>query len=50
MLEDLTTDAFVDAFVNIAIRGTVRQIHSNQGLNFVRAKNEFEESPLEQDI
>lgn len=43
MLEDLSIDAFINAFrCFIAIRETVRQIHSDQGTNFVGAKNKFE--------
>lgn len=41
LLEDLT-DAFINALrCFIAIRGTVRQIRSDQGSNFVGAKNEM---------
>ncbi len=43
MLEDLSTDAFLNALrCFIAIRGAVRQIRSDQGTNFVGAKNELE--------
>ncbi|XP_052430381.1 uncharacterized protein LOC127971416 [Carassius gibelio] len=43
MLEDLTTDAFLNALrCFIAIRGAVRQIRSDQGTNFVGARNELE--------
>nr|XP_020470233.1 uncharacterized protein LOC109968359 [Monopterus albus] len=42
MLEDLTTDAFINALrCFIAICGAVRQIRSDQGTNFVGAKNEM---------
>ncbi|XP_058471988.1 uncharacterized protein LOC131445137 [Solea solea] len=42
MLEDLTTDAFLNALrCFIAIRGAVRQIRSDQGTNFLGAKNEL---------
>ncbi|KAI2647804.1 Gypsy retrotransposon integrase-like protein 1 [Labeo rohita] len=42
MLEDLTTDAFINALrCFIAIRGAVREIRSDQGTNFVGAKNEL---------
>nr|XP_029136991.1 uncharacterized protein LOC114921292 [Labrus bergylta] len=50
MLEDLTTDAFINALrCFIAIRGAVRQIRSDQGTNFVGAKNELEKSLLKLD-
>uniref|UniRef100_A0A3P9B5N3 Tyrosyl-DNA phosphodiesterase 2 n=1 Tax=Maylandia zebra TaxID=106582 RepID=A0A3P9B5N3_9CICH len=50
MLEDLSTDAFINALrCFIAIRGTVRQIQSDQGTNFVGAKNEFKKGLLELD-
>ena len=40
MLEDLTTDAFLNALrCFIAIRGPVRQIRSDQGTNFLGGKN-----------
>lgn len=43
MLEDLSTDAFLNALrCFIAIRGAVRQIRSDQGTNFVGAKNKLE--------
>ncbi|XP_029967500.1 uncharacterized protein LOC115402944 [Salarias fasciatus] len=43
MLEDLSTDAFINGLrCFIAIRGAVRQIRSDQGTNFVGARNEFE--------
>lgn len=42
LLEDLTTDAFINALrCFIAIRGAVREIRSDQGTNFVGAKNEL---------
>lgn len=42
MLEDMTTDAFINALrCFIAIRGAVRQIRSDQGSNFMGAKNEM---------
>ncbi|RXN38546.1 hypothetical protein ROHU_001010 [Labeo rohita] len=42
ILEDLTTDAFINALrCFIAIRGAVREIRSDQGTNFVGAKNEL---------
>ncbi|KAK2887882.1 hypothetical protein Q8A73_019330 [Channa argus] len=50
MLEDLTTDAFINALrCFIAIRGTVRQIRSDQGTNFVGAKNELAKALKEVD-
>lgn len=42
MLEDLTTDAFLNALrCFIAIRGTIRQIRCDQGTNFIGARNEL---------
>lgn len=50
MLEDLSTDSFINALrCFIAIRGAVRQIRSDQGTNFVGAKNEFEKGLSELD-
>ena len=50
MLEDLTTDSFINALrCFIGIRGTVRQILSDQGTNFVGAKNELAKALLEVD-
>ncbi|KAM9709232.1 uncharacterized protein ACNS7B_023621 [Menidia menidia] len=50
MLEDLTTDAFLNALrCFIAIRGTVRQIRSDQGTNFKGAKNELGKCLMELD-
>lgn len=44
VLDDLTTDAFLNALrCFIAIRGSVRQLQSDQGTNFVGARNEFQE-------
>ncbi|XP_073732301.1 uncharacterized protein [Misgurnus anguillicaudatus] len=45
MLEDMTTDTFINALrCFIAIRGAVRHIRSDQGSNFVGAKNELEKA------
>ncbi|XP_034382324.1 uncharacterized protein LOC117726257 [Cyclopterus lumpus] len=45
MLDDLSTDAFINGLrCFIAIRGAVRQIKSDQGSNFVGAKNELKEA------
>lgn len=42
MLDDMTTDAFINSLrCFLAIRGTVRQIRSDQGSNFIGAKNEL---------
>lgn len=42
MLEDMTTDAFINALrCFISIRGAVRHIRSDQGTNFVGAKREL---------
>ncbi|XP_051939800.1 uncharacterized protein LOC127612976 [Hippocampus zosterae] len=42
MLEDMTTDAFINALrCFVAIRGAVRHIRSDQGTNFVGARNEM---------
>lgn len=50
MLEDMTTDAFINALrCFIAIRGAVRHIRSDQGTNFVGAKNEMEKAMKEMD-
>ena len=44
VLDDLTTDAFLNALrCFIAIRGNVRQLQSDQGTNFVGARNEFQQ-------
>lgn len=51
MLDSLSTDSFVNGLrCFIAIRGTVRQIKSNQGSNFVGARNELTEALKELDI
>ncbi|KAK7909491.1 hypothetical protein WMY93_014175 [Mugilogobius chulae] len=45
MLEDLSTDSFINALrCFISLRGAVRQLHCDQGTNFVGAKNEFKEA------
>lgn len=50
ILEDLTTDAFINALrCFIAIRGAVRQIRSDQGTNFIGAKNELTKALKEVD-
>lgn len=50
MLDDLSTDTFINALrCFIAIRGAVRLICSDQGTNFVGAKNEFKKGLLEID-
>ena len=44
MLDDLTSDAFLNALrCFIALRGNVSQLQSDQGTNFVGARNEFKE-------
>jgi hypothetical protein len=50
MLEDMTTDCFINALRSfIAIRGAVRQLRSDQGSNFVGARNELREALRELD-
>ncbi|KAJ8345841.1 hypothetical protein SKAU_G00300340 [Synaphobranchus kaupii] len=50
MLDDMTTDAFINGLrCFIAIRGAVRQIKSDQGSNFIGAKNELKETLKEVD-
>lgn len=50
MLEDMSTDAFINALrCFIAIRGTVRELRSDQGSNFVGAKNELNKALKEID-
>ncbi|KAL7849468.1 hypothetical protein SRHO_G00210910 [Serrasalmus rhombeus] len=50
MLDDLSTDAFINALrCFIAIRGAVCLIKSDQGRNFIGAKNEFKETLKEID-
>lgn len=44
VLDDLSTDAFLNALrCFIAIRGNVSQLQSDQGTNFLEARNEFQE-------
>ncbi|CAI5660104.1 unnamed protein product [Oreochromis niloticus] len=50
MLEDLTTDAFINALrCFIALRGAVRHIRSDQGTNFMGARNEMAKALKELD-
>ncbi|KAA8578565.1 hypothetical protein FQN60_002572, partial [Etheostoma spectabile] len=50
MLEDMTTNALINGLrCFIAIRGAVRLIKSDQGSNFVGAKNELAEALKEMD-
>ena len=43
-MDDLTSDAFLNALrCFIALRGNVSQLQSDQGTNFVGARNEFKE-------
>ncbi|KAK0149774.1 hypothetical protein N1851_009477 [Merluccius polli] len=45
MVEDLSTDSFINALrCFISLRGAVRQLHCDQGRNFVGAKNELKEA------
>lgn len=45
MLTDMTTNSFINALrCFIAIRGTVQQIRSDQGTNFMGAKNELKKA------
>ena len=44
-LDDMSTDAFINALrCFIAIRGSVRELRSDQGTNFVGAKHELKEA------
>ncbi|KAL6488118.1 hypothetical protein MHYP_G00047440 [Metynnis hypsauchen] len=50
MLTDMSTNAFINGLCSfIAIRGTVQQIKSDQGSNFVGAKNELKKAMNEID-
>ncbi|KAI3351066.1 hypothetical protein L3Q82_005633 [Scortum barcoo] len=50
MLNDMSTDSLINGLrCFISIRGTIRQIKSDQGSNFVGAKNEFKEALKELD-
>ncbi|XP_070567346.1 uncharacterized protein [Ptychodera flava] len=50
MLDDMSTDCFINSLrCFIAIRGPVQQLRSDQGSNFVGAKNEFQEALRELD-
>lgn len=50
MLDDMSTDALINGLrCFIAIRGAVRQIKSDQGTNFIGAKNELKEALKEVD-
>lgn len=45
MLDDMSTDAFINGLrCFIAIRGAIRQLRSDQGTNFIGAKNEFQKA------
>lgn len=45
MLEDLSTDSFINALrCLISLRGVVRQLYSDQGRNFIGARNELKEA------
>ena len=51
MLDDMTTDCLINGLrCFIAIRGAVTQIRSDQGSNFIGAKNEFMAAMKELDI
>lgn len=51
MLDDMSTDAFINALrCFVSIRGKVRQIRSDQGSNFVGAKNELRNALKEVDM
>ncbi len=51
MIDDMTTDGFIIGLRNfIAIRGTVTQIRSDQGSNFIGASNELKAAMKELDV
>ena len=51
MLDDISTDAFINALrCFIAIRGRVQVLRSDQGTNFLGARNEFEKGMKELDV
>lgn len=51
MLTDMTADSFINALrCFIAMRGTVQQLRSDQGSNFVGAKNELKNALEEMDV
>ena len=42
VLDDMSTDCFINSFRSfLAIRGPVKEVYSDQGTNFVGARNEF---------
>ncbi len=50
MLNDMTSDCFINALhCFIAMRGPVQKLRSDQGSNFVGAKNLFQEAMKEMD-
>ncbi|XP_077978095.1 uncharacterized protein LOC144433628 [Glandiceps talaboti] len=50
-LDDMSTDSFINGLrCFIAIRGPVQRLRSDQGTNFVGAKNEFKEALKELDM
>ena len=50
MIDDLSTDAFINGLrCFIAVRGTVRHLRSDQGTNFIGAKNMFQNALKEFD-
>ena len=51
MLDDMSTDAFINALrCFIALRGRVQVLRSDQGTNFLGARNEFERGMKEVDV